>query len=83
MKLVQERKISSSISSFFLLFLSIGLNFSHLSAIPKTADLCIEFHVLLHQEWKFDPEKGHKVGIAFGHEWLGDWKESAVVMDTE
>ena len=51
------------------------------SSPSERAGLMIDFHALLHREWKFDHHKGHRICIYFGHSWLGDWQKPAVVME--
>ena len=42
----------------------------------------VEFHVLIHDEWKFDPLRGDKsVHIHFGVDCLGYWKCDYVKME--
>ena len=42
----------------------------------------MEFHVIVHEEWKFDPLKGNKsVYIRFGSPELGKWKWDCVYME--
>lgn len=42
----------------------------------------VEFHVVIHEEWKFDPSKEDKsVHIRFGTKGLGDWKWNCVDMN--
>ena len=53
------------------------------SSTLEKEGLLIEFHVLIHPEWGFNPSKGHRVGISFGHSWLGNWNEPAVEMKAE
>ena len=53
-----------------------------LTKTPDRKGLRVEFHVLIHPEWDFDPSKGHSVGIMFAHSWLGEWQKPAVTMET-
>jgi hypothetical protein len=46
-------------------------------------DTRVEFYVLIHPEWDFDPSNGHSVGIRFQHCWLGEWKMTPVTMQAK
>ena len=41
----------------------------------------MEFHVVIHEEWKYDPTKGDKCCIRFGIPQLGNWTWDCVSME--
>ena len=54
---------------------------------PSLSEDCpgvqVEFHVIIHEEWKFDPvEEDKSVSIRFGVDELGCWKWNCVHMES-
>lgn len=76
MRRYRHRSLHLFVQYLLFVFFSDSLN-----STAQKFGLVVEFHVLIHSEWKFDPRKDHTVGICFGDSWLGDWNESAVILE--
>ena len=50
--------------------------------VEDCSGVSVEFHVIIHEEWKFNPTKGEKsVHIRFGIDELGNWTWDCVDME--